>query len=197
MVAAASDKRTCRPGQASHVALDRSAARGIMNREQLTDALDPRLVGSIIPGVAVIAADSYAPRNAPTIYDVLAARARSHRPRFLATQATLTGAAGLALLVVTLPWWPLAALFLSVSAYSAWGLIDARERERGPRRWARALAAALVVLATAGAAAAVAGMALAAFTGDRPGPYGACSDAPGHTFACDAKGARADPRGPR
>ena len=145
----------------------------------------------------MIAGDSYAPRKSPTIYDVLAARARSHGLRFLLVQTLLTGAAALVLLATSLPWWPLAMLFLSVSAYSAWGVIDARERERGPLRWARTVEAALVVLATVAAAAAVTGMALAAFTGNRPGPYGACSDAPGHTFACDAKGERADPRGPR
>jgi hypothetical protein len=145
----------------------------------------------------MIAAESYGPHTAPTIYDVLAARARSHSVRFLALQGGLAAATAGALLVITPSWWPLAALLLAVASYSAWGLLDARERMSGSPRWLRSLKALLVGVATLGVVSAATGLALAAFTGDRPGPYGACSDSPGHTYACDAHGERADPRGPR
>jgi hypothetical protein len=145
----------------------------------------------------VASESSHTPQTEPTVYDVLAARARTHGKLFLAAQALVAAALASVLLAARLPWWPLAMLLVAISAYSAWGLVDARQREGGTARWILFLKLTLAIIATLGAIAAIGGTALAAFTGDRPGPYGACTDAAGHTFACDKHGGRADPRGPR
>ena len=83
----------------------------------------------------MIAADSYAPEKSPTIYDVLAARARSHGAPFLVGQALLAAVAAGVLLITALRWWPLA----DIVAY------------RGPDLFGpRDLATALTALVTRG-----------------------------------------------
>ena len=144
------------------------------------------------------------PDRSETIFEVLAERARSHSRRFLAAQAAaaLAGALVLLSLPAARPWWPLAALLIALSAYSAWGLVDTAERVvgradghgevRAPvgRAGWRAAKVALAILATLATILAAGGAALAAFAGDAPGPYGACTDDAGRTFACDARGRR-------
>jgi hypothetical protein len=139
-----------------------------------------------------------------TIFGVLAERARSHSRRFLAAQAAaaLAGALVVLSLPSARPWWPLAALLTAVAAYSGWGLVDTAERVAGRadgpgevrarvgRVGWRAAKLALAIVATLATLLAAGGAALAAFAGDAPGPYGACTDDAGRTFACDARGRR-------
>ena len=122
-----------------------------------------------------------------TIFDVLADRARSRSTRFLGTQAGVTLTLATALAGVGPAWWPLAAMLLAVSAYSGWGLMDARAQGTVTPLFAIAKRA-LVVVATVASVAAVAGTAVAAFGGDSPSPYGVCYGPNGRAFSCDVRG---------
>ncbi|MGI8498859.1 MAG: hypothetical protein ACR2OG_14900 [Gemmatimonadaceae bacterium] len=134
---------------------------------------------------------SHVPLSQPhaglTIFDVLAARARSRSDRFLGAQAAATFALAAGIRPTAPSWWPLASLLLAVSTYSIWGLVDGADRSASARhvRLAKRL---LVVLATVASLVGVLGIGIAAFAGDAPGPYGMCHGRDGRAVSCDARG---------
>ncbi len=126
------------------------------------------------------------PRDAQTVFEVFAARARQRSTRSLMEQAIASSLAGLLLVLLLPSWWPISAAGAAAAGYAGWGLLDRRPRSRMSRRALRALAALTTVLAFL----AVVGVGLAAFTGDAPSPKGTCYDANGRAFACNARGER-------
>jgi hypothetical protein len=126
--------------------------------------------------------------RAPTVYDVLAARARSHSLRFLVSQAAGGGVASTAVFTYAPSWWPLATALAGLALYSIWGVIDNAARFRTRLRPLGLLRPLLAVLATIASVAAITGTGLAAFTGDAPAPHGTCYEPGGRAFPCNARG---------
>lgn len=135
--------------------------------------------------------------RAPTVYTVLAASARSHTRRYLAVEALLAGMAAALVLVWQSRWWPAACLALTVGLYAGWGLLADRPPGHARTLGARLLRVVLAGLATAAALAGLGGLAVKAFWGTAPGPYGMCHDPDGTSYACDAEGNRRPVSPPR
>ena len=145
------------------------------------------------PGMAASVTDS----PAPTVYTVLAQSARSHSRRYLAAEAMLAGTVAVLVLAWQPAWWPVASLALAVGLYASWGLL-ARWTigdERTP--WPRLLRGILTGLATAATLAGLGGLAVKAFWGSAPGPYGMCYRPDGTSYACHADGSRRPVSRPR
>jgi len=139
-----------------------------------------------------------------TVLTVLAAASRSHTSRYLAIEAAAAGGVALAVVLVTVAWWPVAAFAISVAAYAVWGLLDrvrsaAAASRRGESTTAPrpvgafhhavlATQLALVAVGVGSVLAGTAGLALRLFTGDAPGPYGMCTRPDGRAYPCDARG---------
>jgi hypothetical protein len=128
--------------------------------------------------------------HSPTVYTVLAGSARSHSRRYLAAEASLAGAAAAAILAWRPLWWPVASLALAVGLYAGWGLLALRDAhpERGPAT--RVLRTIVAGIATAATLAGLGGLAVKAFWGTAPGPYGVCYQPDGKSYACDVNGQR-------
>ena len=126
--------------------------------------------------------------HSPTVYTVLAESARSHSRRYLAAEALLAGAAAAVILACQPPWWPVASLALAVGLYAGWGLLARRDPRPERRRHAPLLRLIVAGLATAAVLAGLGGLALKAFWGTAPGPYGTCYRPDGKSYACDADG---------
>jgi len=126
--------------------------------------------------------------HSPTVYTVLAESARSHSRRYLAAESSLAGTAAAVILAWQPPWWPVASLALVVGLYACWGLLA--RRDTGPKRgrWARLLRVIVAGLATAAMLAGLGGLAVKAFWGTAPGPYGTCYRPDGTSYACDVDG---------
>ena len=128
--------------------------------------------------------------HAPTVYTVLAASARSHSRRYLAGEALLAGMAAALVLAWQPRWWPAACLALTVGLYAGWGLLARGPLGHGRARWSRLPSVVVAGLATAAALAGLGGLAVRAFWGTAPGPYGMCHQPDGTSYACDAEGNR-------
>ena len=121
-----------------------------------------------------------------TVFQVFAVRARRRTRRSLLQQTILCAVAAGVTVVFAPSWWPVAAMLASAATYAGWGLLDRLPNSPRSRLTLRVLAAATTVLVLLG----VAGVGLAAFTGDGRSPYGTCYEANGRSFACDAQGKR-------
>ena len=121
-----------------------------------------------------------------TVFGVFATRARRRSTTSLARQTIACALAAAFLLVFAPTWWPIGAALATGACYAAWGLLDRRHPSRLIDATMRTLAALTAVLALA----TVAGVGLAAFTGDARSPYGTCYEANGRAFACNARGER-------
>lgn len=126
------------------------------------------------------------PYNGQSVFQVFAARARQRSRRSLIAQAMACSVAAAMTVLVAPSWWPVAAMLASAATYAGWGLLDRHPQSARSRLTLRVLAAATTVFVLL----AVAGVGLAAFTGDGPSPYGTCYEANGRSFACDAEGNR-------
>ena len=131
---------------------------------------------------------------APTVYTVLADAARARSRRYLAAEALLAGTAAALVLGWQPRWWPAASLALAVGLYASWGLLARATAERA--RWPRVLRLAVAALATAATLAGLGGLALRAFWGSAPGPYGTCYEPDGAAYPCHADGGRRTPSRP-
>jgi Na+(H+)/acetate symporter ActP len=110
-----------------------------------------------------------------TVFTVLAERARSRSLRFLITESALCSGGSVLLVLWNVNWWPFAALMTSMAAMSGWGIVDRLATTRvAPRAALGAVRTGLVAAGTLAAVLFVIGLALAAFTGNSPGPYGTC-----------------------
>lgn len=127
-----------------------------------------------------------APRENESVFSLFASRARRRSTRSLTVQCAACALVAVLIVMALLPWWPVAAAIAAGACYAGWGLADRRERSQ-PRALATKVLAIATTLLTITA---VAGLALAAFTGDSPSPKGTCYDENGRAFACDAKGRR-------
>ena len=138
-------------------------------------------------GPASVTGDGDAP--APTIFTVLADTARAHSRRYLLAEASLAGATAALLLDWRPAAWPAASLALAVCLYACWGLLarDDAARGSGRRHLLRLIVAGLATVAVLCGAG---GLALKAFWGTAPGPYGACYRPDGTSYACNADGSR-------
>ena len=121
-----------------------------------------------------------------TVFGVFAGRARRRSSRSLSHQAIACALAAVSLVAFVPPWWPVSAALATGACYAGWGLLDRRRRSGLVDGALRTLAVLTAVFALA----AVAGVGLAAFTGDGRSPYGTCFDANGRAFACNARGER-------
>lgn len=121
-----------------------------------------------------------------TVFQVFAARARRRTPRSLRQQTILCAVAATLTIGFAPSWWPGAMMLGAAATYAGWGLLDRVPPSPRSRLTRRVLAAATTVLVLL----AVAGVGLAAFTGDGRSPYGTCYEANGRSFACDAQGKR-------
>lgn len=128
--------------------------------------------------------------HSPTVYTVLAGSARSHSPRYLAAEASLAGAAAAVILAWRPLWWPVASLALAVGLYAGWGLLALRDTHSERGSGARVLRTIVAGIATAATLAGLGGLAMKAFWGTAPGPYGMCYQPDGKSYACDANGHR-------
>jgi hypothetical protein len=126
--------------------------------------------------------------HAPTVFTVFAESARSHSARYLAGEATVAGTAAVVILAWQPPWWPIASLALAVGLYAGWGLLARRETRPERERWARLLRVIVAGLATAVTLLGLGGLAVKAFWGTTPGPYGTCYRPDGTSYACDVDG---------
>lgn len=126
--------------------------------------------------------------HSPTVFTVLAGSARSHTRRYLEAEASLAGAVA-ALIVAWQPsWWPVAALALAVGLYAGWGLLARRIQRPERRRRAYLVRLFVAGLATAASLAGLGGLAVKAFWGATPGPYGMCYLPDGKSYPCDVAG---------
>lgn len=126
----------------------------------------------------------------PTVYTVLAETARAHSRRYLVAEASLAGAAA-ALLIDWQPRaWPVASLVLAVCLYACWGLLARAGAGRGPGRRQHLLCMVVAGLATVAALGGLGGLALKAFWGTAPGPYGTCYRPDGTSYGCNTDGSR-------
>ena len=137
-------------------------------------------------GPASVTGDGDAP--APTIFTVLADTARAHSRRYLLAEASLAGATAALLLAWQPGAWPVASLALAVCLYACWGLLARGDAARHPGQ--HDLPRVIAALATVAALGGVGGLALKAFWGTAPGPYGACYRPDGTSYACNADGSR-------
>jgi hypothetical protein len=138
------------------------------------------------PGMVASVTDA----PAPTVYTVLAQSARSHSRRYLAAEAVLAGTVA-ALVVAWQPrWWSVASLALGVALYASWGLVAHRSTGGESIPWPRLLRGILAGLATAATLAGLGGLAVKAFWGSAPGPYGMCYEPDGSSYTCHADGSR-------
>ena len=126
--------------------------------------------------------------HSPTVYTVLAESARSHSRRYLAAEASLAGAAAAVIIAWQRPWWPVASLVLAVGLYAGWGLLARQDPRPERRRRAHLLRLIVAGLATAATLGGLGGLALKAFWGTTPGPYGTCYRPDGKSYACDVDG---------
>ena len=137
---------------------------------------------------------------APTVYTVLAQSARSRSRRYLTTEALLAGVAILLVLVWQSYWWPVASLSLAIVLYASWGLLARAYNGGASTQWPRLLGVLVAGVATVATLAGLGGLAVRAFSGTTPGPYGACQQSDGRTYACHLDGTRrpvSRPRNPR
>jgi hypothetical protein len=125
-------------------------------------------------------------RNGETVFTVFAARARQRSSKSLLEQTVACASAGILLVSLYPSWWPIASALGAGAAYALWGLLDRTPRSHITSAGLHTLA----MLTSLFAFGAVVGLGLAAFTGDAPSPKGACYDANGRAFACDARGQR-------
>ena len=121
-----------------------------------------------------------------TVFQLLATRARRRTRRSLLRQTIACSVAAALTIVLAPSWWPVAAMLGTAAGYGGWGLLDRSPHPLRHRLTLNVLAAAVTVLVLL----VIAGVGLAAFTGDGPSPYGTCYDANGRAFACDAHGQR-------
>ena len=126
------------------------------------------------------------PYDRQSVFKVFAARARQRSRRSLTEQAIACSVAAVMTMLVARSWWPVAAMLGAAATYGGWGLLDRLPHSPRSRLTLRVLATATTVLVLL----AVAGVGLAAFTGDGRSPYGTCYEANGRSFACDAQGKR-------
>jgi hypothetical protein len=73
----------------------------------------------------------------PTLYAMLAARARRASDTALAGLAGVGGIAAVALLAARPGWWAFALPLVSAGAFGAWGILERERAERGAGRSAR------------------------------------------------------------
>jgi hypothetical protein len=136
------------------------------------------------PGEVVSGSD---PR-APSVYAVLAQSARSHSRRYLSAEGLLAGAVAMIVVAWQPRWWPVASLALAVGLYASWGLLAGGPTTPDRTPWRRFLRSFIPGLATAATVAGLGGLAVKAFSGTVPGPYGVCYRPDGTSYACRSDG---------
>jgi hypothetical protein len=73
----------------------------------------------------------------PSLYAMLAARARRASDAMLATLAGTGGVAAVALIAMRPAWWAFALPLVSAGAFGLWGILERETAERGAMRSAR------------------------------------------------------------
>jgi hypothetical protein len=94
----------------------------------------------------------------PSLFAMLAARARRASDAMLAAQTAVGGITVVALLAIRPRWWMYALLPVVAGAFGLWGILERGLAERGPERgerYARAVGAAQWLTVAAGTVAAI------------------------------------------